>query len=64
VAEKHFPIIQLGGVAQSLYPGTSVQQLDALVDLLMNFDAYTRQRAPVAPLVESAAAPGPSEKPE
>ena len=36
---------QLGGVAQSLYPGTSVQQLDALVDLLMNFDAYTRQRA-------------------
>ena len=42
---------------QSLYPGTSTQQLDALVDLLMNFDAYTRQRAPVAPLVEAAAAP-------
>ena len=37
---------QSGGVDQSLYPGTSVQQLDALVDLLMNFDAYTRQRAP------------------
>ncbi len=47
----------LGGVDQSLYPGTSVQQLDALVDLLMNFDAYTRQRAPVAPLIEAAAAP-------
>jgi len=45
-----------GGVSQTLYPGTSVQQLDALVDLLMNFDAYTRQRAPVTPLVESAAA--------
>ncbi len=43
------------GVAQSLYPGTSVQQLDALVDLLLNFDAYTRGRAPVAPLVEAAA---------
>jgi cbb3-type cytochrome oxidase cytochrome c subunit len=47
----------LGGVDQSLYPGTSTQQLDALVDLLMNFDAYTRRRAPFAPLVEAAAAP-------
>jgi hypothetical protein len=46
-----------GGVDQSLYPGTSVQQLDALVDLLINFDVYTRQRAPVAPLIEAAAAP-------
>ena len=55
---------QLGGVAQSLYPGTSVQQLDALVDLLMNFDAYTRQRAPVTPLVEPVAAPPPGDKPE
>jgi cytochrome c2 len=51
-----------GGVDQSLYPGTSTQQLDALVDLLMNFDAYARQRAPVAPLVEAAAAP-PSQTP-
>jgi hypothetical protein len=51
----------LGGVGQSLYPGTSIQQLDALVDLLMNFDAYTRQRAPVAPLVEPAAATQPAE---
>ncbi len=40
-----------GGVAQTLYPGTSVQQLDSLVDLLMNFDAYTRQRASVTPLI-------------
>jgi hypothetical protein len=48
---------RLGGVDQSLYPGTSIQQLDALVDLLMNFDAYTRQRAPVAPLVEAATLP-------
>jgi len=47
----------LGGVDKSLYPGTSLQQLDALVDLLMNFDTYTRQRAPVAPLIEAAAAP-------
>jgi cytochrome c551/c552/cbb3-type cytochrome oxidase cytochrome c subunit len=45
-----------GGVAQTLYPGTSIEQLDALVDLLMNFDVYTRRRAPVAPLVEAAGA--------
>jgi len=53
-----------GGLDQSLYPGTSTQQLDALVDLLMNFDAYTRRRAPVAPLIEAAAAPPPSGKPD
>jgi len=46
-----------GGVDQSLYPGTSTQQLDALVDLLMNFDVYTRWRAPVRPLIEAAPAP-------
>jgi len=55
----------LGGVAQSLYPGTSIEQLDALVDLLMNFDIYTRQRAPVAPLVEAAGtAPSPDLAPK
>ena len=47
----------LGGVAQSLYPGTSIEQLDALVDLLMNFDVYTRRRAPIGPLVEPAGTP-------
>ncbi len=34
----------LGGVSQSLYRGTSVQQLDAVVDLLMNFDVYASQQ--------------------
>ncbi len=34
----------LGGVAQSLYRGDSVQQLDAVVDLLMNFDVYASQQ--------------------
>lgn len=47
---------QLGGVAQSLYPGTSIEQLDALVDLLLNFDRYASRRAPVAPLIEAAGA--------
>ena len=34
----------LGGVAQDIYPGTSVDQLDALVDLLMNFSYYTNEK--------------------
>jgi cytochrome c551/c552 len=32
------------GVPQDLFPGTSVEQLDALVNLLMNFDVYATQR--------------------
>ena len=47
------PPRQLGStVPQDLYHGTSLEQLDALVDLLMNFDQYARQRSRVTPLVE------------
>jgi cytochrome c2 len=46
----------MGGVAQDLYRGTSVEQLNGVVDLLMNFDAYTRGHTSVTPLVERAAA--------
>jgi cytochrome c551/c552 len=42
----------LGGADQTLYPGTSVEQLDALVDLLMHWDQYAQARSPVAPLVK------------
>ena len=42
----------LGGVAQDLYHGTSIDQVDALVDLLMNFDEYAKQRSSIATLVE------------
>jgi cytochrome c2 len=45
----------LGGVAQNLYEGTSVEQLTGLVDLLMNFDAYARGNTSVSPLVQQAA---------
>ncbi len=44
----------LGGVKQELYHGTSVQQLDGLVDLLMNFNRYTAGRSAIAPLVKPA----------
>lgn len=50
----------LGGVAQELYHGTSVQQLNGLVDLLMNFDAYARRNTSVSSLVERAAAAQPA----
>jgi cytochrome c2/predicted nucleic acid-binding Zn-ribbon protein len=42
----------LGGVNQALFPGTSVEQLDALVDLLMNFDNYAKRHTSVKALVK------------
>ena len=47
----------LGGVSQELYPGTSIDQLDALVDLLMNYDEFSNSRSPIAPLIKPAAPP-------
>jgi mono/diheme cytochrome c family protein len=47
----------LGGVSQDLYHGTSIEQLDALVDLLMNFDRHSVTRSPITPLVEAAKVP-------
>ena len=44
----------LGGVDQSLYHGTSVEQLDAIVDLLLNFDEYAKRHSLITPLVKSA----------
>lgn len=46
----------LGGVAQDLYHGTSLQQVNGVVDLLMNFDAYARRNMSVSTLVEQAIA--------
>jgi len=45
----------LGGVSQDLYHGTSVEQVQGLVDLLMNFDAYARGNTSVTPLVQQQA---------
>jgi hypothetical protein len=35
-----------GGVPQELYHGTSTEQLDAVVDLLLNFDRYSAEKNP------------------
>jgi len=44
----------LGGVSQDLYHGTSIEQLDALVDLLMNFDTYANRQTQITSLVTGA----------
>jgi cytochrome c551/c552 len=46
----------LGGVAQKLFKGTSLEQLTGVVDFLMNFDNYAKRQTQVTPLVEAAAA--------
>ena len=46
-----------GGVKQELYHGTSTEQVDALVDLLMNFDQYARKNTQIADMVKPAETP-------
>ncbi|MEX2175973.1 MAG: hypothetical protein WD872_16545 [Pirellulaceae bacterium] len=46
-----------GGVSQELYHGTSTEQVDALVDLLMNYDQYSRQSRKIADMVKPVAVP-------
>jgi hypothetical protein len=48
----------LGGVAQDLYPGTSIDQVDGLVDLLMNYARYATSKHSITDLVEGGGANG------
>lgn len=41
----------LGGISQELFPGTSIEQVDGLVDLLMNFDQYAKGKTSISSLV-------------
>lgn len=51
----------LGGISQQLCVGTSVQQLESLVDLLMNYDIYTRKTlGPIKPSSPKAPASEPA----
>jgi hypothetical protein len=43
-----------GGISQALFPGPSTAQLGGVVDLLMNFDEYTRRQTSVKGLVKEA----------
>jgi hypothetical protein len=47
----------LGGVSQELFPGTSIDQLEGVVDLLMNFDQYARRQTSVKGLVREPTTP-------
>jgi hypothetical protein len=47
----------LGGVSQALYHGTSVEQVDGLVDLLMSYDEFTKRRSSVVDLVKEYGGP-------
>jgi hypothetical protein len=44
-----------GGVSQELYPGTSIEQLNGLVDLLMNFDEYAKRQTTIKSMVKEVA---------
>jgi hypothetical protein len=40
-------------VSQDLYEGTSEEQLGGVVDLLMNFDQFTKEQFSVKPLIKA-----------
>ncbi len=44
----------LGGVSQELYPGSSVEQVEGLVDFLMNYDDYAKRKTIVSGMVKEA----------
>lgn len=42
----------LGGISQQIYPGSSIDQLQGLVDLLMRFDSYALKQTDIARRVD------------
>ena len=50
------------GIDKNLYHGESIEQVDVLVDLLMNYDEYAKGHNKIAPLVQQAppASPAPT----
>jgi len=44
-------------VSQELYPGDSTAQIDAVVDLLMNYDIYAERQVSIKPMVKPPAQP-------
>lgn len=49
-------------MGQDLYPGSSLEQLDAVTDLLLNYDSYMQRRTSIRTIVEepSASKPAPA----
>jgi hypothetical protein len=46
-----------GGVSQDLFRGTSFDQIDGVVDLLMNYDEYAKRQTSVKGLVREPTTP-------
>jgi hypothetical protein len=49
-----------GGVSQQLFPGSSFDQLDGVVDFLLHYDQFTKQQVSIKPLIK---APPPGQEP-
>ncbi len=43
------------GISEKIFRGTSIEQLDGLADLLMNFDTYAKRQTSITPLVKASA---------
>ncbi|MGQ9575297.1 MAG: PDZ domain-containing protein [Thermoguttaceae bacterium] len=48
----NFPIDR--SLGQDLLPGTSAEQLDAVIDLLLNYDQYIKSRVSIGQLIDAA----------
>ena len=55
---------KVDGVDTQIYHGDSTAQVDALVDLLSNFDRYAQQQTSISPLVQQASEAAAEEEPE
>jgi hypothetical protein len=44
-------------LGQDLFEGTSREQLDAVTDLLLNYDGYMRSRTSISKLIQSQESP-------
>jgi cytochrome c551/c552 len=47
-----------GGVSQDLYRGTSIEQVDALVDLLLHYDEFAKGTVSIKAMVPASSTPG------
>ena len=48
-------------VSEALYHGTSLEQVNGVVDLLMNFDRFLDDRTSMKPLIKAAPPAAPAE---
>ena len=53
----------LGGVSQELFHGTSLDQINGVVDFLLNYDQFTKQQVSIKPLIKPVAPAEPGAEP-